>query len=109
MNTYSKTAALKKARALVGMPIGQGTSWSYYGPYDYRKPAGPSQEGRADSYAKAIARRAKWVSLIALCLMGWEDEDADCSVEDAVDDGCSSILDIIDHCIRHRSHDTREY
>jgi hypothetical protein len=109
MTTYSKTAALKKARDLVGMPIGQGTSWSVYGPYDHRKPAGPSTECRADSYFKAIAKRAKWVSQITLCLMGWEDEDADSYVEDATDDGCASILDILDHCFHNRANDTREY
>lgn len=84
MNAMSKTAALKAARNAVGTPCGRGTSWQVYGPY-YSTAAGlrgPSTSVNADSYPKAAAMRAHWVASLALSLMGYDGDDAECAIYD---------------------------
>ena len=68
----SKTAAIKKARGYVSMPMGRRTSWQVIGPYYFNKLNGPSTTINFDSYQKAILCRARWVAEIALELMGKE-------------------------------------
>lgn len=80
MTTYSKTAALAKARTAVSAPIGRGTSWTIYGPYRYADISGPSTEGNDSSYPASAARRARWVARIALALMGRLTDDASAAV-----------------------------
>lgn len=76
MTTLSKTAALREARKCVSHPIGQGTSWSLYGPYAYSDLTGPSTERHSDNYWRAMALRRAWVTDIALTLMGYDADDA---------------------------------
>lgn len=63
---------------------GRGTSWTIIGPYRVSDLDGPSTEGTATSYQKAVARRTAWRAAIALTLLGLmqsEDDISTCQVE----------------------------
>lgn len=78
----SKTAAIREARGLVGLPIRRSaTDYVVYGPWDDSDPHGPSTEYQADSYHKAAAARTRWVARVALGLMGRLGADAKSTIE----------------------------
>lgn len=79
MTTFSKTAAIRKARRHVSIH-GRGTSWQIISPFYADNLAGPTTTASASSYFEAQARARSIKARIALSLMGRFDEHADYAI-----------------------------
>lgn len=72
--TLSKTAAIKKARKVVGHLMRRdGGDYVFYTPYKKSDIEGPDTEVSASTYPLIIARRTQCVADVALALMGYRD------------------------------------